>query len=422
MNRLRTFVVFFVVIGTVSVFGGAAGAGFDPQPTGKGDGTLTIGQLAPQTGSLSSIAPSLTAPVTTAIDEINAAGGVFGQPVSYSVADDGTEPAVALVSLEMLLESGRADAIMGPASSGTMLGMVDDTRAAHVLMCSGSNTSSDLSTANSGGYYFRTAPSDRLQGPALAKLALEHHHKRIAILDRNDPENRMALGEGLRKTLAHGGAKIVADVAFDPDATNFDSYVEKIAAKKPDAVVVLGDETDNDVVKAMIDKGLGPQQLPIYLPDAMRTNSFASAVDPGNPGAVAGIRGTSPAAAPAGVHNSFPETFAATGVPPIFSAYYYDCTILTALAAEKAKSDDPAKIKDVFATNTRGRNKCNTYAACKALLDEGKTIEYQGASAVFPHMNKFGRFEPDAGTYEIWSFDDAGRDVVQPTDPQIRIG
>ena len=37
-------------------------------------------------------------------------------------------------------------------------------------------------------------------------------------------------------------------------------------------------------------------------------------------------------------------------------------------------------------------------------------------------MNKFGRFEPDAGVYEIWSFDDAGRDIVKPTDPQIRVG
>ena len=119
MDRLRTFVVLFVVIGVVSVFGGTAG-GFDPHPTGKGDGTLTIGQLSPQTGSLSTIAPSLTTPVTTAIDEINAAGGVFGQPVSYSVANDGNEPDIALGSLEMLLESGRADAIIGPASSGVM--------------------------------------------------------------------------------------------------------------------------------------------------------------------------------------------------------------------------------------------------------------------------------------------------------------
>ena len=92
LNRLRAFVVFFVVIGIVSVSGGVAGAGFDPQPTGKGDGTLTIGQLAPQTGSLSSIVPSLTTPVTTAIDEINAAGGVFGQPVNYWSPMTATNP------------------------------------------------------------------------------------------------------------------------------------------------------------------------------------------------------------------------------------------------------------------------------------------------------------------------------------------
>ena len=421
MNRFRTVVVFFVVISIAGGFGGTAGAGFDPQPTGEGDSALTIGQLAPQTGALSSIAPSLTAPVAVAIDEINAAGGVFGQPVSYSVADDGTDPDVALVSLEMLLESGKVDAVMGPASSGTMLGLLDDVRQQHVLVCSGSNTNVDLSTADSGGYYFRTTPPDRLQAPALAKLVLKDHHRKIAVLARSDPENRV-LAKPLKQTLTRGGASVVADVAFDPDAQAFDSYVEKVAAEKPDAVVVLGVATDNDVVKTMIDKGLGPQQVPIYLPDAMRTNAFASAVDPTNLGAVAGIKGTSPAAAPAGVHNSFPEKFQATGAEPIFSAYYYDCTILTALAAAKAKSDDPAKIKNAFAANTRGKHKCNAFADCKRLLDEGKTIEYQGASAVFPHMNKFGRFEPNAGIYEIWSFDNTGRDIVQPTDPQIRIG
>ena len=386
MNRWRALAVVVVVAVVVTATGSIADAGFDPQPTGKGDGTLTFGQLAPHTGALNSIVSSLTAPVTMAIDEINDAGGVLGQPVNYAVADDGTEPDVALVSLEMLLESGKVDAVMGPASSGTMLGILDDVRAARVLVCSGSNTHVDLSTADSGGYYFRTAPSDRLQGPALAKLVLKDGHKRIAVLARSDPENRLALRKPLMTALTDGGAKVVADVAFDADAPSFDSYVERVAAAKPDAVVVLGVETDNDVVKTMIDKSLGPQQVPIYLPDAMRTNSFAGTVDPTNPGAVAGIKGTSPAAAPKGVHNSFPERFRATGVEPIFSAYYYDCTILTALAAEKAKSDDPAKIKQVFASNTRGKHKCNTFADCERLLDQGETIKACRAAARKPWL------------------------------------
>src|SRR5262249_9632898 len=112
---------------------------------------------------------------------------------------------------------------------------------------------------------------------------------------------------------------------------------------------------------------------------------------------------------------------AATGVEPIFSAYYYDCTVLTALAAEKAKSDDPVKMKQAFAANTHGAVKCNTFADCKKALDARKTIQYQGASAVFPRMNDFGKLEPKAGAYEVWTFDAAAKDVVEPPETQIRI-
>jgi branched-chain amino acid transport system substrate-binding protein len=122
------------------------------------------------------------------------------------------------------------------------------------------------------------------------------------------------------------------------------------------------------------------------------------------------------------VRSPFLDAFSATGVEPIYSSFYYDCTVLTALAAEKAKSDDPAKMKKVFAANTRGKEKCRTFAECKKLLDSGKTIDYQGASAAFDHMNKFGEFEPNAGVYEVWQFDENGHDVTAPPDTQIRIG
>jgi branched-chain amino acid transport system substrate-binding protein len=424
-SRTRLLTVLLVVIGLAAVVqtgsAGTAGAG-DPQPTGHGNGTLTIGQLAPQTGQLSNLVPSFTTPVALAIEEMNAGGGVLGQPVGYSLADDGSNPDVAVVSIEQLLEGGTVDAIMGPATSGTMLGIIDQVRSAKVLDCSGSNTSAELSRVNSGGYYFRTTPPDTLQGPALAKLLLRDQRKRVAIIARRDTYG-VGLGNEVKAAVTKGGAKVVADVKFDPDAQSFDADVQKVARAKPDAVVVLAFETDGaDVVRAMILQGLGPQQIPIYTADGMRNNMFGSLVDLNNPGVVAGIKGTAPAAAPAGVQNPFNERFAATGVDPIFSAYYYDCTMLTALAAEKAKSDDPAKMKQAFAANTRGKVKCNTFATCKAALDDKKTIEYQGASAVFKNMNKFGKFQPRAGAYEIWSYGADARSVTEPPETQIRIG
>jgi branched-chain amino acid transport system substrate-binding protein len=399
---------------------GAAGAGEEER--GNVNGSLELGQLASQSGELSSIVQSLTVPVTMAVDEINAAGGVLGKPVTYTVADDADDPEVASESLEGLLEDSKVDAIMGPTSSGVTLNLLDEVSRRGVLMCSGSNTSADLSTSDSGGYYFRTTPSDRLQGPALAELVLKDGRKKVGILARRDTYG-VGLAESVTKALEKGKAKVVADVSYDPDATNFDKGVQKVVDKKPDAVIVLGFESDGaDIVRTLTAKGLSPQQFPVYSADGMRTNAFPTLLDPNDPAAAAGIKGTSPATQPAGVQSPFLDAFNATGIDPTYSSFYYDCTVLTALAAEKAKSDDPAKMKDVFASNTRGKEECKTFADCKQLLDQRKTIHYEGASAAFPHMNKFGKFEPNAGVYEVWQFDQNGRDVTEPPATQIRIG
>jgi len=423
-SRITTLVALVAVTGlmTAGLAAGSGLAGAGEEDRGNVNGSLELGQLAAQSGQLSSIVQSLTVPVTMAVDEINATGGVLGKPVTYTVADDATDPEVASESLEGLLEDSKVDAIMGPSSSGVTLDLLDEVSRRGVLMCSGSNTAADLSTADSDGYYFRTTPSDRLQGPALARLVLEDGRKKVGILARRDSYG-VGLARSVKKQLAKGKATVVADVEYDPDATGFDKVVQRVVDKKPDAVVVLGFENDgSDIVRALTTKGLSPQQFPIYAADGMRTNAFPTLLDQNNPAAAAGIKGTSPATQPAGAQSPFLDAFAGTGIDPIYSSFYYDCTVLTALAAEKAKSDDPGKMKEVFAANTRGKEECRTFADCKRLLGEGKTIHYQGASAAFPHMNKFGKFEPTAGVYEVWQFDDTGRDATAPPDSQIRIG
>ena len=423
-SRMAKLVSIVAVAGLATTLfaagGGPAGAGGTNR--GNVNGSLELGQLASQTGPLSNIVQSLTVPVTMAVDEINAGGGVLGKPVTYTLADDATDPNVASESLEGLLEDSKVDAIMGPTSSGTTLNIIDEVRRRNVLMCSGSNTSAELSTTDSRGFYFRTTPSDRLQGPALGELVLKDGRKKVGILARRDTYG-LGLASSVKKTLENGHAKVVADVSYDSDATSFDREVQKVIDKKPDAVIVLGFESDgSDIVRTLSAKGLSPQQFPIYSAGGMRTNAFPTLLDPNNPAAAAGLKGTSPATQPAGVHHPFLDAFNATGIDPIYSSFYYDCTILTALAAEKAKSDDPTKMKKVFAANTKGKEQCTTFADCKRLLDAGKTISYQGASAAFKHMNKFGTFEPNAGVYEVWTFDETGRDVTAPPETQIRIG
>src|SRR5260221_13692161 len=117
---------------------------------------------------------ALTPRLTMAVAEINAAGGVNGKPVLVKEADDGTSADIASTALDTLLTADKVDAIVGPASSTTALGIIDKIKTNGVVDCSGSTTSAALSVAGgaAGGYFFRTAPPDSLQGPALAQLVL----------------------------------------------------------------------------------------------------------------------------------------------------------------------------------------------------------------------------------------------------------
>src|SRR5437764_9949521 len=216
-SRIAKLVSIVAVAGLATTLFAAGGGPASAGGTNRGNvnGSLELGQLASQTGPLSNIVQSLTVPVTMAVDEVNAAGGVLGKPVTYTVADDATDPNVGSEALEGLLEDSKVDAIMGPTSSGITLNILEEVRRRGVLLCSGSNTSAELSTTVSGGFYFRTTPSDRLQGPALGELVLKDGHKKVGILARRDTYG-VGLASSVKKTLEKGHAKVVAGVSYDP--------------------------------------------------------------------------------------------------------------------------------------------------------------------------------------------------------------
>jgi branched-chain amino acid transport system substrate-binding protein len=387
---------------------------------GNVDGQLVLGALLPQSGDLSAIIKSLMTPITMAVAEINADGGVNGKPVLVKQADDGTSVDVASSSLDTLLTSDKVDAILGAASSTTTLGIIDKVKTNGAVECSGSNTSAELSVAGgaAGGYYFRTAPSDNLQGPALAQLILNDNKSKVAILTRNDSYGT-GFGSSLAQALKDGGAQVIVNAAYDPKATDFKADVGKVAGKGADAVVVIGFNDDGGkVIKEMIAQNLGPKQIQIYTADGMQGSSFYKGVDVSNPAVIQGLKGTAPAAAPSGVTHPFIAAYAKTGVDTIFSSYYYDCTILIALAAQAAGSDDPAKIKEKVVEVSEGGTKCQTFKDCAAALKAGGDINYEGASGPVDLTDKR---EPNVGVYDVWAYDAKGAPKNVTGVPQITI-
>ncbi|MGZ5410833.1 MAG: ABC transporter substrate-binding protein, partial [Aeromicrobium sp.] len=197
----------------------------------KGDGVLTVGTLLPQTGDLAFLGPPEIAGVDLALKQINDAGGVLGKPVEKSKADsgDGT-PKIAPGSVDKLL-SAKSDVIIGAASSSVSLSVIDKIISAGVVQFSPANTSTAFDTYDDKGFYFRTAPSDVLQGNVLGNLVLQDGAKSVAILARQEAYGE-ALADNVEKTIKDQGGNVAAKVLYSVDATSYTSEIQKIKDAK----------------------------------------------------------------------------------------------------------------------------------------------------------------------------------------------
>ncbi|NIR39582.1 MAG: ABC transporter substrate-binding protein, partial [Actinobacteria bacterium] len=87
------------------------------------------------------------------------------------------------------------------------------------------------------GFYFRTAPSDVLQGPALADLMTADGVSNAVVIYRNDDYGR-GFNDALVAALDANGVGAEASIGYDPNATSFDAEAAQVAALGVDAVVL----------------------------------------------------------------------------------------------------------------------------------------------------------------------------------------
>jgi hypothetical protein len=248
--------------------------------TRKGDGTLKIGTILPQTGNLAFLGPPEFAALDLALKDINAAGGVLGKPVSISKGDSGDATTdIVNQTTDRLLGEG-VDAIIGAASSGVSLKVIDKITGAGIVQFSPANTSKKLSTYDDKGLYFRTAPSDVLQGAVLADTVLGDGAKSIAVINRNDAYGT-GLNEDMQKALVAGGAKVVVTKTYDEKAEKFNAEVNEIKAAKPDAIVIIGFEESSKILSALVEAGIGPTKIKTYGCDGNMGNALGESFEAG---------------------------------------------------------------------------------------------------------------------------------------------
>ena len=375
----------------------------DPQCEGDADGTLTIGGLLPQTGDLSFLGPPEEAGAGLAVQEINENGGVLDQDVVFRPGDSGDEaPDIANPTVDEHLQND-ADVILGAAASGVSLNVIDKVVGACKIQFSPANTSPQFTDYEDDDLYFRTAPSDVLQGQVLADLMVEDGVATVALPARQD-----SYGEGLQRftrlPFEEQGGEVVADPVYDPEAQSFEAEVDEIVSADPDAVVLIGFAESSRILSALIEQGFTPDEKKIYMVDGNIGNAFGENFT--EPGALVGVRGTLPAAEITDEFRNRLKTIDPDLQDYSYGPETYDAVIITALAAIEAETDDPAEVARHINGITRDGESCETFADCVALLDEGTDIDYNGPSGP-QDFSQPG--EPTAASFAVQSYGDNNR-------------
>ncbi|MFJ2543129.1 ABC transporter substrate-binding protein [Microbacterium sp. NPDC087589] len=377
--------------GTVAVIGAAAlilaGCSGDtgstessaPDPAEREDLTLSIGTVLPQTGALSYLGPPEEAGVGLATAEVNEAAKGITVEVEYGDSGDPDNKAYE-TTVPRLLGSD-VQALIGAASSGVTKLFLDQAVGAGVITFSPANTSPDFTTWDDDGLYWRTAPSDLLQGEVLGNLIAEDGAASLGIIYLND-----AYGTGLEavvnETFTASGGEVVASESYNAGDTNFSAQVSSILAQNPDSIAVIGFEETSTIVPSFVNSGFDGSNF--YFVDG---NISQWGTDMSVP--IEGSKGTQPGPVLA---DDFQDRLKAQwleqgdGAELVdfnYAAESYDAVVLLSLASLAANSSDPAeiagKLQEVSGGSGDGE-KCDTFAACADIILDGGTADYDGYS------------------------------------------
>ena len=262
------------------------------------------------------------------------------------------------------------------AASSVSLSVIDKITGAGKVEFSPANTAAAFDTYDDKGLYFRTSPSDRLQGQVIGNMAVEDGHTNVAVMARQDAYGQ-GLAEQVVETLKEKGATVTANVLYNADAENFTAEVNKVAASKPDAVVLVALEETTKIVPQFVSKGIGPQDVQLYFVDG----NMADYSDTLKQVDLTGVKGTFPA--PAEVDESFNDKLLSIN-PKLKDFTYgpqsYDAVMLIALAAEAAKDDDGTALAKEIINASKDGTECSGWEECKKLIDDGEDIDYNGVS------------------------------------------
>jgi branched-chain amino acid transport system substrate-binding protein len=207
---------------------------------------IKIGHLIPLSGFLAPMGDFATKAGQLAAEEINAAGGVLGRQVQM-LADDETNPGVAVQKATKFIQQDKVDFLLGTVSSAVALAVMDVAeRNQKIFINSGSN-SDEIRGAKCNYFTFCSEACNTQYVKAIGRYLVKAKNYKTFYILTSDYAFGHDLTRVTRRLLAElGGTKEIGHDLVPTGTADYSSYLLKVRNANPEVVfcnVAGGDQT-----------------------------------------------------------------------------------------------------------------------------------------------------------------------------------
>jgi branched-chain amino acid transport system substrate-binding protein len=346
-----------------------------------------IGVSLPQTGPKALVGRNFKQGVELAVAEINAAGGVLGKPLEVVFEDDqGDNPNGAINAVNKLMQVSKVPVMIGPHYSVTQMATQKTYCNGKVVSLTGGTS---VAITHSGcNYVIRTRSDDDVQAKALIAYAQKELKagEKTAIFYANDDFGKSGQARVVAQ-MASLGLKPVAVESHNPSDKDYSAQLAKLQKAGAELVILWAHDTD----AALILRQAKQFGLPFKFAGAVLSEEaflkLAGSAAEGSMSASYFVPTDPNPAVQAFVKNYEAKYRMA---PDVWSATYFDATILAARAINEARSPDVEKIREAFSrvsySGLLADYKCDKAGDCNRQVN---IVEIKGGQPVVRSAVKF---------------------------------
>ena len=187
---------------------------------------IKIATVIPATGPLTQYGDMIKEGVNTAVEQVNAAGGINGKKLEVVTVDDACEPKQGPVAANCVVND-KIGFVVGPVCSGASIAAAPIYNNEGVVVITPSATSPALTDGKNYHFIFRTIGRDDQQGPSAAKFIIDSvKPKKVAVI-----HDKQSYGQGIASAVRDDLRKAKIDVALFEGINAGDSDYSAVITK-----------------------------------------------------------------------------------------------------------------------------------------------------------------------------------------------